>query len=163
MVQRAALCSSLTERLLTGTMDGTLALTSDWWLSEPELGSKRQHPTLSLTQKDKLPTAFSACPEMKSTNKNNAHLYQHENCNQNPTELQEQSSTTLCFVFFYFDQNIITNLLAHIHTVTSSMESWTVFHSIQAWSHTRSVTWRLLHRVTNSASLSLCLEDGGQT
>lgn len=48
-----------------------------------------------------------------------------------------------------------------MHTVTSSIESWTVFHSIQAWSHTISVTWRLLHRVTNSTSLSRCLEDGG--
>lgn len=46
------------------------------------------------------------------------------------------------------------------HTVTSSMESWTFFHIFQAWSHTRSVTWRLLHRATNSASLSLCLESG---
>lgn len=59
---------------ITGTMD-CLALTSDWQLSEPELGSKRQHPTLSLTQKDKPPTAFSDCPEMKSENKNNVYIH----------------------------------------------------------------------------------------
>lgn len=55
------------------------------------------------------------------------------------------------------DQTIMDFLVVNKHTVTFSMESWTLFHSFQAWSQTKSVTWRLLQRVTNSVSLSLCL------
>lgn len=55
------------------------------------------------------------------------------------------------------DQTMMDILMIYKHTVTLSMESWTLVHSFQASSQTKSVTWRLLHRATNSASLSLCL------
>lgn len=118
-----------------------LALTSDWLLSAAESGWNRQYPCLSLTQTNTTPTSFFDCPEI---------------------HLQQIQFKQACIQFIRSNRisGFHQRRICVIHTLSSSTESWIVFHNIQALSHTRSVTWRLLHKVTNSVSLSLCLEDG---